>query len=117
MAGISNSAMANLLAFVRREPEILDDAHNRYDLDRAGRELLQQVSCTLLLPQSDGGVFDWTIASLPKQLAYYCETAPRFRAILSQLFASRGCCPAFPWRLVLSEDEKCKKLIFGMFYM
>ena len=105
MGRISQSALARILAEVRRQPELLEDISSRYDVLKSMTSLMRDVETTLPVPKVLGGNFQWPVLDLAKVLQLLVERSPVFADLMAASYAAHPASPAAPWRIVLAEDE------------
>ena len=79
IGGVSDSALARILAAVKEEPTVLDDRISRRSIGREVMDAYDTVSTTLALPLENGSVFDWSVAEPRLLLPYLCEACEPFR--------------------------------------
>ena len=106
--GINNSKLAKLLDDLKRDPEILEQPHDRHVLDRVSNDMYKRVVVLQPLPMTDdtyGPIFQWPIASVPLLLQELVDRSPGFKQLVSQVYADRPCMPNAPWSLLLDFDE------------
>ena len=104
IGGISDSALSSLLQRVRDLPEILEVPPTRRQINRAQRQVLDEVSDTIELAHEDGP-FLWRHSSMQKLLNYYCRECPNFRNAILNCYRRHPCSKARPWNFVLYTDE------------
>ena len=88
MGRISDSALARILAEVRRQPELLEDVSSRHDVLKSMTSLMRDVETTLPVPQVLGGNFQWAIVDLAKVLQLLVERSPVFADLMAASYAA-----------------------------
>ena len=97
IGGVSDNALLAILAEIREDRSLLDDAASRATIYREVSRAFDGVTSRLVLPLKDGKTFIWHVASLRLLLPWLCERCPIFGQALGALPTT--------WSSILYVDE------------
>ncbi len=91
MGGISDRSLANVLNFVKDNPEAIEQEVKQRELsDVAMQNLRQAGECTHSFALKDGTPFEWPFLSLRRVIPWLCDRGPAFATILEETISRHG---------------------------
>jgi hypothetical protein len=102
---VSDRGLQEMLAAVRREPQLLEDNTSSDAIQRAFDSVANAVKAESILEMEDGTQFTWFHAEPAAILRYFLRECRDFERLFKARLAARPCTPDSPWKLVLHTDE------------
>ena len=102
---ISGHGLQQLLAYVRENPELVDEPINAKSVYRALDSIVKEVCVVTKIRLQDDSVFEWYHGRPSNVIRYFVNTAPAFSSFMKRRLELHRCTHLRPWRLVLYTDE------------